>query len=113
MRLETVHPGRKEEDRVINHLYDESQSPVSTEDAASYHCRGAIEGFGPSVQSNRVLTVVTISRSMDQYAMTTERQGCPVAFSQGLPRVCIGDGVSGLGIAWTIGPCGVILYLCH
>lgn len=102
MRLETVHPSRKEEDRIIDHLDDECQSTGSTENVAAYHFRGAVEGLGLSAQGNRVLAVVGISRSMDEYAMTTERQGRPAAWSQGLPDVCIGDGVGGLGVASSI-----------
>ena len=46
--------------------------------------------------------MVDISRSVDQYGMTTERQGRPAAWSQGLPHVCIGDRVGDLGVAWSI-----------
>lgn len=95
MGLETVHPRGKEEDRVIDHLNNESQSSGSTDNVASYHSRGTVKSLGASVQGNRILAMVSISGTMDQDAMTTERQGRPVACSQGLPRVCIGDGVSG------------------
>lgn len=102
MCLETVHPTRKEEDRVIDHLDDESQSLGPTENVASYHSRGTVESLGLSVQGNGVSAMVGISGSVDQDAMTTESQGRPVACSQGLPRVCIGDGICCRGIAWCI-----------
>lgn len=79
-----------------------SQSAGSTENVAPYLSRGAVEGLGPSAQANRVLAMVGISRSMDQYGMATERQGRPAAWSYGLPHVCVGDGVGGLGVAWSI-----------
>jgi len=99
VRLETVHPSCKEEDRVINHLGDESQSPESTENVASYHSRGTVKSLDASIHGHRIAAMVGISGTMDQDAMTTERQGRPVACSQGLPRVYIGDGVGGEGIA--------------
>lgn len=73
MRLEVVHPSRKEDDRVINHLDDGGQSPESTEYVASYHSRGTVKSLGTSVYGNRILAMVNISGTMDQDAMTTER----------------------------------------
>ena len=95
MGSKTVHPRGKEEDRIINHLNDESQSSGPAENVASYHSRGTVKSLSVSVHGNRISAMVSISGTMDQDAMTTERQGRPVACRQGLPRVCIGDGVSG------------------
>lgn len=99
MRLETVHPSGKEEDRVIHHLDDESQPPGCTETVGTYDSRGAIEDLGLAFEGNRVLTMVDISGPVDDDAMTAEGQGGPVACIQRLPHACISDGVGGLGIA--------------
>lgn len=72
MGLEAVHPSRKEEDRVINHLNNESQSSGSTENVAPYHSRGAVKRLGVSVHGNRISAMVNISGTMDQDGMTTE-----------------------------------------